>query len=183
MNYSLILLAAGAFGALVREILREGGLELPKKIDGKLALGFIGSAIVGGFVGYLIDGSIVTAALAGYTGISAIENLLLKKQPANSSGSEQIENLIRSIARAEGVDPELAVRVAKAESNLDPLAKHENKDGSLDRGLFQINSKWHPEVTDNQAYDPVFSTQFFCKAFKAGKLSWWDASKDKWDIV
>lgn len=183
MDSNWILLLAGTVGALVREILREGGIELPKKIGGKLFLGFIGSAIVGGFVGYLIDGSVVTAALAGYTGISAIENLLLKKQPVNSSDRQTIENLIRAIAKQECVDPELAVRVAKAESNLDPLAKHKNPDGSLDRGLYQINNKWHPEVSDSEAYDPTFAAQFFCKAFKAGNLSWWNASKAKWNIA
>lgn len=33
-----------------------------------------------------------------------------------------------------------------------------NTDGSRDRGLFQINNKWHPEVSDTCAYDPVCSS-------------------------
>ena len=48
-------------------------------------------------------------------------------------------------------------------------------------GQCQINDKWHPEVSDNQAYDIIESTKFFCKAFKEGNLYWWDASKKCWN--
>jgi hypothetical protein len=93
-----------------------------------------------------------------------------------------MEQIIRWVAKEEGVDPDLAVRVARCENpRLDPKAVNINKDGSRDRGLFQINSKWHPEVTDEQAFDPVFSTRFFCKAVKEGHLDWWNATRHCWE--
>lgn len=55
-----------------------------------------------------------------------------------------------------------AVAVALAESGGNPGAQHVNTGGSLpgsiDRGLFQINSQAHPEVSDACAYDAVCAT-------------------------
>jgi murein DD-endopeptidase MepM/ murein hydrolase activator NlpD len=47
------------------------------------------------------------------------------------------------------------VAIAQAESSLDTSARNINTDGSIDRGILQINKKWHPEVSDAQAYDPA----------------------------
>lgn len=49
----------------------------------------------------------------------------------------------------------IAVSVALAESNGRPAARHVNANGSTDRGLWQINDKAHPEVSDAAAFDPV----------------------------
>ena len=49
-------------------------------------------------------------------------------------------------------DPFVAVPVEWAEAGGNADAKHGNTDGSIDRGLWQINSRWHPQVTDAQAY-------------------------------
>jgi hypothetical protein len=52
----------------------------------------------------------------------------------------------------------IATAIALAESGCDPKATGSNPpsescpDGSLDRGAWQINSCWHPEVTDECAY-------------------------------
>jgi len=177
----LTLFLAGACGALVKEIISDNKIVLPKKIDGELALGFLGSCFVGGVAGYLVDGNPVTAGLAGYAGLSAIENLLLKKNGQPTINQLVTTEIIRKIAKAEGVDPELAVRVAKCESNLNPKAVNVNKGGDRDRGLFQINSKYHPDVSDEDAFDPIFSAEFFCHAFKNNNLSWWNATKDCWE--
>lgn len=75
----LFLFLAGAFGALVKDVVVDNRIVLPQKINSTLALGFIGSMIIGAFVGWAIDGSLITATLAGFAGLSAIENLLLKK--------------------------------------------------------------------------------------------------------
>jgi len=177
----LILFIAGAVGALVKEILEDNKIVLPKKINGELCLGFLGSVFIGGVVGYLVDNDPVTAALAGFTGLSAIESLLLKKNSQIDLGKITIAAIIRSVAATEEVDPDLAVKVAKCESNLSPTAVNMNRDGSQDRGLFQINDKFHPEVSNQEAFDIVLSTRFFCKAFKAGNLSWWNCTKDCWE--
>lgn len=93
---------------------------------------------------------------------------------------ETVEQTIIRVAKEECVDPVLAVKVAQCESALNPKAILVNENGTRDRGIYQINDKWHPEVTDEQAFNPEFSAHFFCKAFKNGNLSWWDASKTCW---
>jgi len=175
----LTLLAAGATGALIKEILEDNKIKLPSIAQGNLDLGFLGSTIIGAFVGYVIDGSFLTAAMAGFTGFSVIQNLVGKKEKQGND----IETIIRTIAKDECVDPDLAVRVAKCESGLNPQATNTNADGSIDRGLYQINNKYHPEISDADAYDAEKSCRFFCKAFKAGHLSWWNASKTCWDLT
>lgn len=178
----LILFAAGAAGALCKDILQDNSLKLPKIKDGNFSLGFIGGIVTGGITGYLVDHNPTTAFLAGYTGTAVIENLLLEKKGQNSENQQSVEDVIRVVARQEGVDPDLAVRVAKCESKLDPLAVNVNKDGSRDRGVYQWNEKWHPEVSDAEAFDTVRATQLFCKAFKGGNLSWWNATKKCWSL-
>ena len=183
MEQFYLLLIAGAVGALIKEILEDNKVKLPNILKGELDLGFLGSLLIGGFVGYTVDGSYLTAAMAGFVGFSAIQNLVPSALKAKNSETKSIEDTIRTIAKSEMVDTELAVAIAKCESGLNPTAINTNTDGSRDRGLFQINEKYHPEVTDQQAFDPIFSTQFFCKAFKAGHLSWWNASKKCWDLT
>jgi Transglycosylase SLT domain/Putative peptidoglycan binding domain len=54
-----------------------------------------------------------------------------------------------------GIPDQLLLKQIKLESGNDPGAT-----GSVDprdRGLLQINSHWHPEVSDAQAFDPAFS--------------------------
>ena len=172
---------AGAIGAIVKDLIKDNSLELPKIIDGKIVLGFLGSCFIGGVAGYLVDGNLVTAALAGYAGMSVIESFITKKNLISTATMSQVEQIIRETAQLEGVDPDLAVRVAKCESSLIPSAIGVNKNGSRDRGIFQINDKWHPEVSDEMAQDIVWSTKFFCDAFKNGHLSWWDATKECWN--
>merc|ERR1719421_255088 len=46
-----------------------------------------------------------------------------------------------------------AVAVAMAESSLNCGATNTNVDGTVDRGLWQINDYWHPEVSDSCAFD------------------------------
>ncbi len=41
----------------------------------------------------------------------------------------------------------------------DPRAINHNRDGSLDRGLWQINSRYHHEVMDSCAFSPACSTE------------------------
>jgi hypothetical protein len=177
----IILFLAGAFGALAKDLLVDNEVELPKKTDGKFFLGFFGGMLTGALAGVLADVSPTTAFLAGFGGTAFFESLL-SRGGSQTIEKELMEQIIRWVAKEEGVDPDLAVRVAKCENpSLDPKAKHINEDGSIDRGLFQINNKWHKEVTDEQAFDPIFSTRFFCKAFKGGHLDWWNATRHCWE--
>jgi hypothetical protein len=55
----------------------------------------------------------------------------------------------------------LAVSFAE-DTTHDDHAVYVNTDGSRDRGLWQINDKYHPEVTDEEAFDP----------YKAAEAAW-----------
>lgn len=74
----ILLLVMGGFGALVKEILGDNKLTLPRIANGELYLGFIGSIIIGALVGYLVDHSPLMAFFAGYTGFSALGSLIPK---------------------------------------------------------------------------------------------------------
>lgn len=189
---AITVFIGGIIGAFLKDILSDGCIELPYFTEKKLNLGFIGGWLIGGFAGFFIDGSFVTAAMAGYTGSSIIQNIMAQSTTPNpvqtttytqtqTTTEISIPDLITKICQEEEVDPNLALKVAKCESGLRPNAKNINAPDSIDRGLYQINSKWHPEVTDEQAYNPEFSIRFFCQAVKANKLDMWDASKTCWN--
>ncbi len=199
------LLGAGAAGALVKEILDDGSLKMPSLQNGKLALGFLGSIFIGAMVGYLVDHNFLMAFFAGYTGFSAVSALSPKSflatevvtaavipeapaQPAipvlqPDTSSLSITEIIKRATDKFGVNYNLALAVARCESGLNPKARNVNPAGSTDRGLYQINNHWHPDVSDAQADDPVFAAEWFCKAVLAGNLSMWNASKKCWGVV
>jgi len=77
-NYYLLFLA-GMSGALVVDMLKDNCIVLPKKVGDILNLGFIGSVIIGGFAGCVIDGSLLTAFMGGFMGKEVIENLVVKQ--------------------------------------------------------------------------------------------------------
>ena len=73
----LVIVAFGGFvGAIVKDLVVDKCLELPYKKDGKIYLGFFAAGMIGAFVGMVIDGSFITAALAGYSGSSLLSNLV-----------------------------------------------------------------------------------------------------------
>ena len=171
----------GAVGALCRDVVEDGALQLPSLKDKKLYLGIIGSMFLGIVVGYFVDTSPLTAFFSGYAGYSAFDSILSKVAQGASVPVKGVEQVIRSVAALEQVDGDLAVRVAQCESGLNPNAVNVNADGSIDRGLFQINNRYHPDTTEIQAFDPEYSTHFFCQAFKNGHLDWWNATKQCWN--
>src|SRR3989440_10444530 len=70
----------------------------------------------------------------------------------------QIAQLARS-AGFSGQDWVISVAVAEAESAGWTHARLINTDCSVDRGLWQINSFWHGEVSDSCAFDPTCNAQ------------------------
>lgn len=125
-------------------------------------------------------GTILTAVVLFYFGKKEIIDKIGKEKLPEAK-AETVEEIIRRIAKDEGVDPDLAFRVAKCESGLNPGATNTNPQGSVDRGLYQINNRWHSHIKDAEAFDAEKATRFFCKAFKEGHLGWWNASKKCWD--
>lgn len=62
-----------------------------------------------------------------------------------------------------------AVAVALAESGGRTDAVGVNSDGSRDRGLWQINSRWHPDVSDAQAFAPTSAAAAAYRISNGGK--------------
>lgn len=98
---------------------------------------------------------------------------------------ENIRHSIRVIADSEGLsylEKDLLCDVCRCESEFVLTARLENSPKSIDRGLFQWNSYWHPEITDEIAYDPEKATRLACKAIKQGKAKlYWNASRPCWN--
>jgi len=113
--------------------------------------------------------------------LNIVEYLKKEVEKTEEKKKESVEEIIKRVCEEEGVPYKLAYWVAWAESKLDPYAINVNRDYSLDRGLFQWNSKWHPEVTNAQAFDPETATRLFCRAVKQGNLSWWNSSRHLWE--
>lgn len=200
MNLDLIpfIILAGAIGALASELLKDNCVDMPKKIGARFSLGIIGSMIVGAITGYYVDGSPETAFMAGFMGPQLLSAILKKKSaemgeilaetPGTTNKTDEekpefadIEAMIRWKAARAGVEPDLAVAVARCESGLKIDAVNINKSGSKDRGIYQWNDQYHPEITDDMAFDPETATDLFLKAVNQGHLSWWSASAKCWN--
>jgi hypothetical protein len=192
----------GAFGALVKDISEDGALTLPAFKEGKFYIGFLGAVLIGAAAGLLTSGDILTEFLAGFVGLSVITSFVESKTAQSKNTHEEdtaiiasqitknetktnvatndIVDIITKACEKYGINVSLGIEVATAESSLNPTAINKNTDSSIDRGLYQINSACHPEVTEEQAFNPTFAAEWFCQAVKDGHLSWWNSSKSRW---
>lgn len=68
--------------------------------------------------------------------------------------------------------------IALAESGGRSNNYHINTDGSIDRGILQINSYYHSEVSDSCAYDPVCSFQQAYRISGGANFSEWETYKN-----
>lgn len=69
----------------------------------------------------------------------------------------------------------VAVSICLAEGNGYEQARHVNPDGSIDRGLWQINNVSHPDVTDAVAYDAVAATKVARDLYVKGGFGVWSS--------
>jgi len=95
MPIEIILLLAGALGAIAKDVVQDNKLVLPKYKDGDLLLGCVGGMIVGAFVGLVVDNNPLTACLGGYVGVSAIQHLLPGIKSSSSSHSKPAKSSSR----------------------------------------------------------------------------------------
>jgi len=69
------------------------------------------------------------------------------------------------------------LKLAYCESRFDEYATNMNGGHSLDRGVFQWNKKYHPEISDECAFSVECSTKKTMEAINAGKQSMWMCDK------
>lgn len=85
-------------------------------------------------------------------------------KPAGSvSGTTTTEMAaaILSNASAFDISPSLAFALCWAESQFNPAAvNHANRDGSIDRGLFQLNSRSFPKMKDEDFFNPLINAYY-----------------------
>lgn len=75
------------------------------------------------------------------------------------TGSREIAELILHYSNRYEVPPSLAFSLVYAESNFSPRAVNRNSH-SIDRGLFQLNSRSFPELAEADFFDPVINTRY-----------------------
>lgn len=68
-----------------------------------------------------------------------------------------IEDEIRSIADEHGANADYLIELAQCESGLNPLARG---DSGQSRGVFQIHHGYHPDVSDDCAFDIRCATEW-----------------------
>jgi hypothetical protein len=76
---------------------------------------------------------------------------------------QQLQDYIALEATIIGVNPQMAIRVAEAESNLttDRIGDH-----NTSYGLYQIHLPAHPSVSEEDAVNPVFNTEWSLNEMK-----------------
>jgi soluble lytic murein transglycosylase-like protein len=89
---------------------------------------------------------------------------------------EALVALILSIAPMYDVPPYLVVAIAEVESNWNVNATNQNKDGTVDRGLLQLNSSWfrHTEWT-NPSINIYYGFEHL-QWLRSQTDSWWAAT-------
>ncbi len=73
------------------------------------------------------------------------------------TGNREVSLAILEAADENNIPLSLAFSLAYAESRYKPTAKNVNTNGSVDRGLFQLNSGSFQNLTEAQFYDPKVS--------------------------
>ena len=96
--------------------------------------------------------------------------LLLYRQPQSRvavewfysqvTGDRDVALAILEAASQFNVPPSLAFALAYRESLFKPDVKHTNVNGSIDRGLFQLNSNSFPKLTEQDFYDARTSAHY-----------------------
>ena len=123
---------------------------------------FLGVGLV--LAPFVAGSSFIVGTQNGVVGQTNTDNQMASANNPNvpTSGAALSATAVATLAKAAGVpDDQLAtaVAIAMAESGLNPNATNVNTDGSVDRGLWQINNAAHPDVSDSSAFNPATAAQ------------------------
>lgn len=112
-----------------------------------------------------IDAQVRKDAVASYYG-----NPMMKESVvaffASITRSRETALAILENAVAQRIPVSLAFAIAYEESEFDPRAVGKNPD-SVDRGLFQLNSKSFPELGEDRVFDPSVNARVGLEYFKS----------------
>ena len=107
-----------------------------------------------------------TKAVA-YENITGLEVEIV---PVVKWSEERIKKEIDTMATKYGVSSEVMNVVIKCESEYNIKALG---DGGKSRGLSQIHSYYHPDVLDEEAYNPEFAIEFLAEKLSKGEGYLW----------
>jgi len=89
-----------------------------------------------------------------------------------------VEKIIRNVAKKEKFeDADLLVRIAKAESGLDPMAKNPLSSAT---GIYQILDMH--KLSKAERCNPEIATRWAINKIRNGGISAWNSSRKKWEI-
>ena len=109
--------------------------------------------------------------------IGSLEKMVIRDTMQDSVRGMELDPVkagIIKVAEKEGFeDLKLLFHLARYESMFDPFAIAVNKDRSVDRGVFQWNNKYHPEVTNECAFNVECATEKTIELLKKGRCKEW----------
>lgn len=122
-----------------------------------------------------------TLVLGAFWGLSAVSYAKVYNEvPLQEVYLTPFEQIVK-IAKERGLSDQETVKLLKlidCESKFDQWALHSNRDGSIDRGLYQISNKWHKEIDTQCTFDLVCSTNKVIDIYKKDKsLRQWACNK------
>jgi hypothetical protein len=89
---------------------------------------------------------------------------------SEATTAQEVKAYVQIQAMEYGVSPKLALWIVKNESGFNPRAKG---DGEASRGLWQISRIYHPEVSDEVAFNVASSTEWSLERIRSGKVNEW----------
>jgi hypothetical protein len=120
--------------------------------------------------------------------VTHIDSVFPERVEARKITAQTLEEFIRGKARLNNLDEEKVIFIARCESQMrygalgdSHLICQSTKKPMRSRGIWQINECGHPEVSDEQAFGPSWSTDWAMEIFKNGNESKeWKACSNKY---
>lgn len=113
-------------------------------------------------------------ALETHTEANRVVSEPLREEIQDTSSPHDVHHIIHTASLKHGVDEQMISDIIKCESNYDPKAVG---DGGASRGLVQIHRPSHPDITDEQAFDPHFAVEFITSEVAKGNLWMWSCAR------
>jgi soluble lytic murein transglycosylase-like protein len=122
----------------------------------------------------MINLILVSALIASFspTTLGVISMSPPKPEPVN------IQHIITLKAEEYGLDSQIVGKIISCESGGNQRAINTNKNGSVDKGLLQINSVH--DIGDLDLFDPVDNLDFGLKLMQKQGTRPWDSSRKCW---
>jgi soluble lytic murein transglycosylase-like protein len=95
-----------------------------------------------------------------------VEEKLKLKYYSKYTRNDEIAKLIYRETHEQGVDIHAMLALIKAESDFNPKAVNYNKNGSIDRGLCQLNSFVFSDIKIKDFFDPAINIHYGTEHFK-----------------